>query len=801
MKATQVLLLFFIIFVTLLGCSRRDTTPPSPPAAVGSQEELSSEAKKELHQVKKDLERGHTIIIGDEDITEQLKENESQESLLSAALTRIVNSIPPGKDKAVCLSCLHQGMGKYVMQHFLQPIFPPAEYLIQNNPNSYCKHIVDKAWTRVTCEYDFLIGSSSEDKPLASLDIEERKKRTVQTKAVFQIGGSQPPRAVCVNSECSDELPLYLIPAKSKLSNPLGWSPDDIKGLIKSAGAPGAVQPVSASLAEEEAAKKIQDAWKSYKSRQSASEAEEESAKTIQEAGKLYKLSKREEIERKQVQRDLDGGSEITIGDENITEQLSQNRSDKSLLNAALDRILASIPPDKDKATCLSCLNQGMGACVMQHVLAPVFPPEEGYLHMHNHNVPSTHTVDEEWKTVTFERSFSILNSSECEGKTREQILAGEEAQKRIVHAKAVFQIGGSKPWWAVWVNKECKDELPLYLIPAKSKLSNPLGLTMKQIKDRIQQQQSNCLFAGYNTLDGAGAPNQLFSNTVLSSTDSIAKGKTYFETMLKGDQAWVRYKKSPQEALGHVMNFLYHAAAKKNQQFDEGTYIVEVSEKFLTLLQGLSGVYSRPSSHRHPLELKGSENHYGFDLRDVKIYPEGKKHILFFPLKNKEGKHYCFIKPENYGTAYPRDRIMHAYEYGVSLLKRVGVLSIDPHNEVHRKERAEYLHPEIQTLAQELIDTLCGNGIENTEEGFVSILNPQELKENYQRQGLCYLIELFNQHMAGRSETDPLVEKLLAMYKKHQLDHPSERVAQEVILKLDELLEPAIATSFRSTS
>ena len=224
MKATQVLLLFFIIFVTLLGCSRRDTPPPSPPAAVGSQEELSSEAKKELHQVKKYLERGHTIIIGDEDITEQRE-----------ALTRIVNSIPPGKDKAVCLSCLHQGMGAYVMQHVLQPIFPPAEYLIQNNPNSYCKHIVDKAWTRVTFEYDFLIGSSSEDKPLASLDIEERKERTVQAKAVFQIGGSQPSIAVCVNSECSDELPLYLI--EPLLSNPLGWSMDDIKGLIKQAAA------------------------------------------------------------------------------------------------------------------------------------------------------------------------------------------------------------------------------------------------------------------------------------------------------------------------------------------------------------------------------------------------------------------------------------------------------------------------------------------------------------------------------------------------------------------------------------
>ena len=323
----------------------------------------------------------------------------------------------------------------------------------------------------------------------------------------------------------------------------------------------------------------------------------------------------------------------------------------------------------------------------------------------------------------------------------------------------------------------------------------------MKQIKDRIQQQKSNCLFAGYNTLDGAGAPNQLFSNTVLSSTDSIAKGKTYFETMLKGDQAWVRYKKSPQEALGHVMNFLYHAAAKKNQQFDEGTYIVEVSEKFLTLLQGLPDVYPRYSSHQYPGELKGSKkfNHYGFDFKDVEIYPAGKKHILFFPL-NIKGTNYCFIKPENYGMADPRDRIMHAYEYGVSLLKRGGVLSIDPHNEVHRKERIKYLPRELQELAQELIDTLCGNG-ENTEEGFVSILNPQELKENYQRQGLCYLIELFNQHMAGRSETDPLVEKLLAMYKKHQLDHPSERVAQEVILKLDELLEPAIATSFRSTS
>ena len=138
-------------------------------------------------------------------------------------------------------------MGKYVMQHVLQPIFPPAEYLIQNNPNSYCKHIVDKAWTRVTFEYDFLIGSSSEDKPLASLDIKERKERTVQVKAVFQIGGSQPSIAVCVNSECSDELPLYLI--EPLLSNPLGWSMDDIKGLIKQAAAAAAADVAHAIAA------------------------------------------------------------------------------------------------------------------------------------------------------------------------------------------------------------------------------------------------------------------------------------------------------------------------------------------------------------------------------------------------------------------------------------------------------------------------------------------------------------------------------------------------------------------------
>ena len=93
-----------------------------------------------------------------------------------------------------------------------------------------------------------------------------------------------------------------------------------------------------------------------------------------------------------------------------------------------------------------------------------------------------------------------------------------------------------------------------------------------------------------------------------------------------------------------------------------------------------------------------------------------------------------------------------------------MGVLSIDPHNAGHRKEKPEYLSLELQELAQELIDTLWGNGIENTEEGFVSILNPQELKENYQRQGLCYLIELFDQYMAGRSETDPLVAKLFEM-------------------------------------
>ena len=473
-----------------------------------------------------------------------------------------------------------------------------------------------------------------------------------------------------------------------------------------------------------------------------------------------------------------------------------------------------------------------MAAYTIIHFLHSVFPPIDHVI-KNNPDSHCKHTVDKEWNTVTFEYDYLIAHTNECASCTGE-LFDSEEAQNREVHAQAVFQIEGNQPKGAVWVNADRKDEVPLYLIPEKSKLSDTSGLTMEQIKERIRRPELKKRKREVNTSprlpvstqvlpsqppspsgslpstpsvtgDRQATPQPWLGDPKLPSPYSIERGKTYFETMLKGDKLWKREHKSPQEALGHVMNFLYAAAAKKGQQFDEGTYVVEVSKQFLILLfQELTKksteespyVYQRLSSHQHKWELKGRRqfNHYGFDLKDVSIYPAGKRHILIFPLKSEEDKHYCFIKPENYGTADPRDLIRHACEYGISLLKRMDVLSIDPHNEVHRKERPKYLPQELQDLAQELKDKLFGNGIEGTEESFVNILSPKELEENYKHQGLGYLIDLFKNYMHGRSETDPLVAKLSEMFTKYNLDHLSERVAQEVILKLDELIGPEMA-------
>ena len=293
MKANQVLLLFFIICVTLPACrcgklsdsiptaspsdaSAQEATtprgaggglPPSAsPASLDLQEKLSEREKAAHMQIKEDLlgdadKRDTEIIIGGSNIIERLRQKKSSknnDALIEAALDRIVNSIPSGKDKAIYLACLHhlhQGMSDYVIEHVLQPkFFPAATYAIKHHPTAQGKDIVevDQAWDTVTLTYDYLIGSSYEDveRIAQPLNREEAQQRTVRVHAVFQIRKGQPAGEGRVNSE----LPLYLIPEESKSSNPIGWDMDEIKARINKPAASPQVQATADSSDAEEAA-------------------------------------------------------------------------------------------------------------------------------------------------------------------------------------------------------------------------------------------------------------------------------------------------------------------------------------------------------------------------------------------------------------------------------------------------------------------------------------------------------------------------------------------------------------------
>ena len=466
----------------------RTTTPQSEagdessrsnsyPASLGSQEELSAEVQHERKQITGDLKRGEKIIIGGKNITDKLNGNEDNEFLLNKALNRIVNSIPPGKDQAAYLSCLHQGMGAHVIQNFLHEYFSPEKYHCVNNTEAPSTHTIDQAWETVTFERNFFIFGCAECEERDKKEIlaGKAKERTVHVRAVFQIEGIQPDGAVWVNADRKDEVPLYLIPEESKLSNPLGLTMEQIRETIEWEFVPA--RPTMPTLQAEEPimpdalTKPVVSSGLSVKP--TVEEVEMVPVTSQQRPAEFLALrsclNAREQKALNALKAEIGGGYTIVIGDENasttqqlqsITVQLQQATDEKirkDLRETMLALLLASMPniekenrlqiqnnqngvdlatniphivrdyPEYawDLETHLSCLQQRcMSSYVIEHILQKQFPKSKCSI---NKKYSPCIKVDQAWKTVTFEADY-LIDSSET------------------VHVQAVFTIGeGSK--------------------------------------------------------------------------------------------------------------------------------------------------------------------------------------------------------------------------------------------------------------------------------------------------------------------------------------------------------------------
>ena len=173
-------------------------------------------------------------------------------------------------------------------------------------------------------------------------------------------------------------------------------------------------------------------------------------------------------------------------------------------------------------------------------------------------------------------------------------------------------------------------------------------------------------------------------------------------------------------------------------------------------------------------------------------MWPTNKRHILFFSTE-QNGEKKLFLKPENYGTKEWIDFLPHGYEYIESVAVRSGFVTHGSEKEInHRKERTKYLPDNIKALLTKC-RKLLGAGdlsVAPDEGDFVLVQNTQELEEGLRKQGISYLIRLFEERDTTKSEElSEVLKELKAALAGRQLDHLGTRVAQEVIFTKEELI------------
>jgi len=278
----------------------------------------------------------------------------------------------------------------------------------------------------------------------------------------------------------------------------------------------------------------------------------------------------------------------------------------------------------------------------------------------------------------------------------------------------------------------------------------------------------------------------------------SAESGRKYLQQIWNNESGSIPVAEDENEekkVVASIMNCLFERAKAKGHEFQEGTYMVEdPDQKLFNCLKELRGTYNRVSSHSMGEHMSP---HYGFDINQGLFQPSDKRHVLFFSTR-QSGKYRLFMKPENYGMEKWNDFAHHAIEYLESVLKRCSIIENNPTQEIHRKERTKYLPKEVQEECQACIKLITDSKIETTNDhlagsGFLMIETPTTANKRFEKQGIGYLIQIFDKNKVTQSqEISKCLASLEESLERHGYNLNEEaRVAMEVILTQEELLSP----------
>ncbi|MDR3646036.1 MAG: hypothetical protein P4L22_00670 [Candidatus Babeliales bacterium] len=167
---------------------------------------------------------------------------------------------------------------------------------------------------------------------------------------------------------------------------------------------------------------------------------------------------------------------------------------------------------------------------------------------------------------------------------------------------------------------------------------------------------------------------------TELEASSPWGIGKRVMGKLIQYKSAYIeKIKIDPKkhlQAIVYLVWYFYSLAAKKGQDFDQGSFGISYEKDLLfCLLDSYEKNYNRTGFlSSHYSEYKNMQQ-YGIDipreLRNIIILPGGMTHILF-GLVPDEGN--LFLKPEDHGILDPMDWIEHAQSFiSAQLRKYVG--------------------------------------------------------------------------------------------------------------------------------
>lgn len=235
------------------------------------------------------------------------------------------------------------------------------------------------------------------------------------------------------------------------------------------------------------------------------------------------------------------------------------------------------------------------------------------------------------------------------------------------------------------------------------------------------------------------------------------------------------------------LLNKLDTIARTKNQNFEEGTYVVEdPTGSLFNLLKDFNDqdkkTYERISSH-FPERCPEVKSWLGYTIGTqgygIDISLSGNKHHLLFNKFTLKNKKYVFIKPETHGTQNWGDFAAHALDYGASLYRKI----TNPEANESATMRKEHTPVKVKQAWQNLIKN--------------SSL-PEKLQKEGEKHGIYRMLDLIQENQASLSN-----QALLKAFNDTLIgyDHLNIRKGNEVIISAEEFNQAQVQPMAQATS